>query len=369
MDKKQLIDFQQNISLNSKIFVEGLLQWDQISNTRAMPWKGEKDPYKIWLSEIILQQTRVEQGRKYYENFISNFPAVASLANAPEEKIFKLWEGLGYYSRCRNLIGSAKFIHQQLSGKFPDKYEDILALKGVGAYTAAAIASFAYNLPYAVVDGNVLRVLSRIFAIPLPVDSPKGRQFFNKLAQEMLPDGSAGIYNQAIMDFGATVCKPLPDCNNCFFNHHCSAFKTNMQGKLPVKEKKLKIRNRHFHYFFLIHDRTTAVRCRLQKDIWQNLFEFPVIESDFDSNSAVVAEQFIKDHNLKAAPCKPQLSVNQKLTHQQLKIHVYTIQVEERPVLRDFQWIGLHEISNFAFPRTLARFLQQHEHKDSWQKI
>ena len=194
-------------------FVDGLLNWNLNENIREMPWKGEKDPYKIWLSEIILQQTRVEQGLKYYENFISKYPHIDLLANAPEDEVFKLWEGLGYYSRCRNLLHTAKFISKELKGKFPDQYADILQLKGVGNYTAAAIASFAYNGDYAVLDGNVFRVLSRIYDLEIPIDSVAGKKEFSKLAQDLLPEKQAAIYNQAIMDFGAVVCKPLPLCN------------------------------------------------------------------------------------------------------------------------------------------------------------
>ncbi len=185
-----------------------LMRWNRLQNTRQMPWKGEKDPYKIWLSEIILQQTRVEQGLKYYEKFVSNFPEVHKLAAAKDEKVYKLWEGLGYYTRCRNLIESARFISKNLNGKFPSTFDNILALKGVGHYTASAIASFAYNLPHAVVDGNVFRVLSRFFGIKTPIDSTKGKKLFTQLAIELLDKKKPGIYNQGLMDFGAVICKP-----------------------------------------------------------------------------------------------------------------------------------------------------------------
>ena len=189
-----------------------------------MPWKGEKDPYKVWLSEIILQQTRVEQGLNYYKKFISAFPDIRRLANAAEGKIYKLWEGLGYYSRCINLIETAQYISHNLNGNFPNKYEEIRKLKGVGPYTAAAIASFAFNKPYAVVDGNVFRVLSRIYGIDKPIDSTEGKKIFAHLAHELLDKKSPGLYNQAIMDFGATVCKPTPVCQQCPFNKNCKAF-------------------------------------------------------------------------------------------------------------------------------------------------
>src|SRR5450432_3260301 len=189
-------------------FTKKLLKWNLGSNTRTMPWKGEKDPYKIWLSEIILQQTRVEQGLGYYQKFIKAFPTVQQLAKAPQEKVFKLWEGLGYYTRCKNLIASALFISKDRKGKFPTDYESILGLKGVGPYTAAAIASFAYNLPHAVIDGNVFRVLSRYFGISTPIDSPDGKKLYALLANELLDKQEPGLYNQAIMDLGAVICKP-----------------------------------------------------------------------------------------------------------------------------------------------------------------
>ena len=217
-----------------------------------MPWKGEKDPYKIWLSEIILQQTRVEQGLAYYTNFIKTFPTVHQLAKAPDEKVFKLWEGLGYYSRCRNLLATARFISKELKGKFPDNYESIKALKGIGPYTAAAISSFAYNLPHAVVDGNVFRVLARVFGISKSIDSTEGKKQFTVLAEELLDKNHPGLYNQAIMDFGAVICKPAaPLCDTCVFKKECYAFRHNKVNALPVKEKKINIKKRWFYYLVL----------------------------------------------------------------------------------------------------------------------
>src|SRR5579859_1431456 len=194
-------------------FTKTLLGWNSSGNFREMPWKGEKDPYKVWLSEVILQQTRVQQGWAYYEKFINAFPTIKDLAAALEQKVFKLWEGLGYYSRCRNLIATARKISDEYNGRFPHTYEEILALKGVGPYTAAAIASFAYNLPHAVVDGNVVRVLARFFGITTAADTTSGKKQFAELATALLDPSQAGIYNQAIMDFGATVCTPRnPQC-------------------------------------------------------------------------------------------------------------------------------------------------------------
>ena len=215
-----------------------------------MPWKGEKDPYKIWLSEVILQQTRVEQGRAYYEKFIDQFPTIQDLAKAKDEKVFKLWEGLGYYNRCRNLLHTARQITKDQKGVFPNTYDSLLSLKGVGPYTAAAIASFAFNLPYAVVDGNVFRVLSRFYGIATPIDTKEGLQIFNELADKNLAEKTPGTYNQAIMDFGATVCKPsTPDCSTCNLSAKCVAFNVNKVNQLPVKLKRITKKKRHFDFF------------------------------------------------------------------------------------------------------------------------
>jgi len=245
-----------------------LLQWNSYLNTRQMPWKGEKDPYKIWLSEIILQQTRVEQGWKYYEKFITLFPDINKLAAAKDEKIYKLWEGLGYYSRCKNLIETARFISKKLKGKFPDTFEDILSLKGVGNYTASAVASFAYDLPHAVVDGNVFRVLSRVFGIKKPIDSTEGKKLFSQLAFELLDKKRPGIYNQALMDFGAVICKPQnPLCHSCVLKDHCFAYKKGLVNKLPVKEKKIKITTRWFNYLVIGYNDKIYIHKRTSNDI------------------------------------------------------------------------------------------------------
>src|SRR5258705_4088207 len=219
-----------------------LMAWNRKKNKREMPWKGEKDPYKIWLSEIILQQTRVEQGLKYYENFIMAFPTIEKLAKAKEERVYKLWEGLGYYSRCKNLMITARNIVNNYNGKFPDDYEQIIKLKGIGPYTASAIASFAFDQPFAVVDGNVFRVLARVFGIKKAIDLPDGKRHFNDLAGRLLDKKNPGIYNQAIMDFGATVCKPIPNCTHCPFNKVCKARLNDSIEELPIKLKKLSVK-------------------------------------------------------------------------------------------------------------------------------
>src|SRR4030095_3299602 len=237
---------------SNRSFTRLLLRWNRQKNKREMPWKGEKDPYKIWLSEIILQQTRVEQGIEYYHRFIKKFPDIRQLAKANDKLIFKLWEGLGYYSRCRNLISTARLISQEFDGRFPTTFDDIRQLRGVGPYTAAAISSFAFNLPHAVIDGNVSRVLSRVFEIMKPVDSTEGKKIIVSLAGELLDKDEPGVYNQAIMDFGAVVCKPLvPLCSNCVFKKICLAFRNDHVKKLPLKSKRIIIKERWFYYFVL----------------------------------------------------------------------------------------------------------------------
>lgn len=259
-------------------FRRHLLAW-AAGHVRPMPWKGERDPYKIWLSEIILQQTRVEQGLPYYEKFVAAYPTVKDLADAPEDELFKLWEGLGYYSRARNLHFTAKYIAQEAGGRFPDTYETIRALKGVGDYTAAAISSFAYNLPHAVLDGNVYRVLARFFGISTPTDTPAAKKEFTKLANEVLDPERPGAFNQAIMDFGATVCTPQqPKCSTCPLQPECIAFRERKVNEWPVKSKSLVKKERFFCYVIFHLGADTFVRKRSEKDIWRGLFDFPALE-------------------------------------------------------------------------------------------
>src|SRR3954471_2181765 len=257
-----------------------LMQWNKEENTRFLPWKGEQDPYKIWLSEVILQQTRAEQGLPYYQAFIQKYPSIDNLAQAPDSEVFKLWEGLGYYSRCKNLLATARHIMNALGGKFPDNYENILSLKGIGPYIAAAISSFAFNLPHAVVDGNVFRVLARCFGIFTPTDSTEGKKVFSELALQLLDKARPALYNQAIMDFGATICKPVnPLCSQCPEQNICAAYLNGTINELPVKEKKLQKKMRWFTYFIFNVGDKTLVHQRNTKDIWQNLYEFYLVET------------------------------------------------------------------------------------------
>ena len=288
-----------DMNSNKKYFTKTLLSWNKRDNERKMPWKGETDPYKIWLSEIILQQTRVEQGWDYYNRFIDVYPTIDKLAKAPDEKIFKMWEGLGYYTRCKNLIETARFISKEKNGKFPDSYEQILALKGVGLYTAAAIASFAFNLPHAVIDGNVFRVLSRFFGIKNAIDSTEGKTIFTTIANELLDKKTPGIYNQAIMDFGAVICKPKnPLCNTCMLKTRCVARLQGIADILPVKNVRITKRSRWFYYFVIDHNNRFYVRKRAAGDIWENLYEFVLWESPTELFARLpIARQLTKGGN------------------------------------------------------------------------
>ncbi len=274
----------------TRSFSNQLVQWFQ-EHKRDLPWRNTTNPYNIWLSEIILQQTRVNQGLSYYERFIETFPTVNLLAQADENEVLKLWQGLGYYSRARNLHATAKTIVCDYKGVFPSTHKDILALKGIGAYTAAAISSFAFNLPYAVVDGNVYRVLSRLYGIDTPIDSGSGQKAFANLAHQLLNKNNPGLHNQAMMEFGALQCTVgQPDCSLCPFNSSCVAYNQSLIHLLPVKKQKTKQRDRFFNYLCILFESSTYLQQRTGKDIWQNLYEFPLIET----TKAISFEELIK---------------------------------------------------------------------------
>ncbi len=339
------------------------MKWHQQVNKREMPWKGEKDPYKIWLSEVILQQTRVEQGWAYYEKFISAFPTIKQLAAAKDEKVLKLWEGLGYYNRCRNLLFTARKIAKENNGHFPDSYDSIIELKGVGPYTAAAIASFAFNLPHAVVDGNVFRVLSRIFGIDTAIDSTAGKNEFSILAEAVLYKKEPGPYNQAIMDFGATVCKPaLPLCNHCPMKIICAAYREGKVNQLPIKEKLLKKKHRWFYYFLMEHEGKLLVHKREGKDIWQGLHEFYLLETDeqIKWDNQLVKEWLHEQFNITKADIQHVSPLQkQQLTHQEIKGQFIKVKLSGIPDgLGHYQWLSANKISKLAFPKFINQYLE-----------
>lgn len=348
-----------------QFFTNALLDWNNNENTRSMPWKGEKDPYRIWLSEIILQQTRVEQGWAYYEKFILNYPTVQDLAAAPEEAVFRLWQGLGYYARCKNMLAAAKQIVSQYHGHFPNTHDSILSLKGIGPYTAAAIASFAFNLPHAVLDGNVFRVLSRFFDIDTPIDSTAGKKQFAQLAQELLPHGLSASYNQSIMDFGAVVCKPQqPACNTCPLAKRCKGYQQGLTALLPVKTKKLVIKKRYFYYLVLQHKDNVYIRKRTENDIWQNLHEFILIETSgpedpatLQSSAAFKAIMGDIRYNMDAASA----TFKQQLTHQTIHSQFLLLSVSKKPEIQGYTAVPRNQLDSYAFPKTITDFLKNRE--------
>jgi A/G-specific adenine glycosylase len=351
------------MAIRSNRFTKLLLKWHKDQNDRSMPWKGEKDPYKIWLSEIILQQTRVEQGLAYYNRFVNAFPDVGRLACASEQKVFKLWEGLGYYNRCRNLIETARIISRDYHGHFPASYEEIRKLRGIGPYTAAAIASFAFDLPYAVVDGNVERVLSRYFGISTPVDTAPGKRLYAQLASSLLARDQPGTYNQSIMDFGATICKPRnPLCPVCVQRKDCQARIHGWTETLPVKGK-VKEKRRRLLYYLIVEtpEEQVYIRERTGKDIWQGLYEFVL----WETNRPVTAEGFSGSRFVRELFGRRKLTVThisrlyrQELSHQTIEGCFITIRLEKPPAkLGNYFPVGKKELPKYAFPKFINAWL------------
>ncbi len=334
-------------------------------NKRDLPWRNTKNPYFIWLSEIILQQTRVDQGLNYYLKFISNYPTIYDLANASEQQVLNDWQGLGYYSRARNLHYTAKLINEKFKGIFPPEYEKILDLKGVGTYTAAAIGSFAFDLPYAVLDGNVFRVLSRVFDIETPIDSIEGKKEFSLLAQELLPNKNASEYNQAIMEFGALYCTPTkPDCLNCELSAKCLSFKNKTIVIRPVKVGKIKVRKRYFHYFIVTDLKNVILSKRSEKDIWQHLFEFPMIETDEEMDSQKVCNLSLDNYGINANI--DFVAKKHILSHQ----HIFSsfsflevVDLSNKTKSENEIIIKIEALADFPLPRLIDRFLEENTHK------
>lgn len=345
-------------------FTRRLTEWNRLKNKRDMPWKGEKDPYRIWLSEVILQQTRVEQGWAYYHRFIEKYPDIHTLAAAPDQEVFKLWEGLGYYSRCRNLLVTARHISKEYEGRFPAAYEQIKALKGIGPYTAAAIASFAFDQPYAVVDGNVYRVLARCFGIDMPVDQPAGRRLFTRMAEELLDMDAPGRYNQAIMDFGATICKPRdPACPTCPMKKNCHAFRQHKVASLPVKAARRSRKTRWMYYLLIEKKGKILVRERQANDVWRHLFELYLIET----NARLTGEE-LKNHpavrkwngGKEIADEQVSPEYQQQLTHQQIKGRFLHLRSSGALPMEDgYFWVSSDQFGKLPFPRYILSYLKE----------
>lgn len=314
-------------------FSNTLIAW-YLQNKRDLPWRNTVNPYPIWLSEIILQQTRVAQGMPYFLKFLECFPTVLDLARADEQEVLKLWQGLGYYSRARNLHKTAQIVAFDYGGKFPKTYQQLLQLRGVGEYTAAAIASFAYNENVPVVDGNVFRVLSRYFDIETDIASSVAKKEFTALAKELLPNGKANQFNQAIMEFGALQCVPKnPVCSKCVLNSGCLALKNSKVTQLPIKLKKIKVQKRFFNYLvFIDENEDILIQKRTQKGIWYNLFDFPLIETEFEIEEELILEminkQSIISNSIDSITLLNPKKINHKLSHQHLSISFWEINVK-----------------------------------------
>lgn len=335
------------------LFSEILLAWYE-ENRRLMPWRGENDPYKIWISEIILQQTRINQGWNYYIRFIENFPDIASLAQASPERVLKVWQGLGYYSRARNLHKAAQTVMKEHQGVFPKNYDDILKLKGIGEYTAAAIASIAFNLPYPVVDGNVFRIISRIFGIYEDISLPATKKIITAKCTQLMDKEKPSDFNQAIMDFGAIQCKPQnPDCETCPLKKHCFAFIHQTVHNLPVKTRNIKLRTRYFHYLIFSKEEQIMIRKRVDNDIWKNLYDFPLLESN---NSK--SEELISILTKFKASKKPHWRCKHKLTHQIIIADFYMIPVNKFPgYFENCTIISKKNAVNYPSPKIIAQIL------------
>lgn len=334
-------------------FTHTLLAWYG-ANKRDLPWRNTSNPYLIWLSEIILQQTRIQQGWAYWERFVERFPTVHQLAEATEDEVLRLWQGLGYYSRARNLHTAAKQIVAM--GHFPNTMEEIKSLKGVGDYTAAAIGSMAFHLPVAVVDGNVYRVLSRYYAIDTPINSTEGKKLFQELAQSLLPTNQAADFNQAMMDFGAIQCMPSsPKCTTCPLMEGCEAFRTTRVATFPVKLKTLKVKTRHLHYYYILHQGKVAIRRRGEGDIWQGLWEPYLEEAD---NEGWLLSQ-LKKQTITNTMILLRTNVKHILTHRILLANFTLIEVDKRPILpKEYIWIQEDNIHNYAVPRLVEILLE-----------
>lgn len=339
-------------------FSQRLLSWYQI-HKRDLPWRTTTDPYKIWLSEIILQQTRIAQGLSYYQKFTQAFPTVQDLAAAPQDEVLKLWQGLGYYSRARNLHETAQNICQNFSGRFPSSYQELVKLKGVGDYTASIIASVCFAEAKAAVDGNVFRVLSRVFAISTPINTTAGAKEFKALAQSLLPAQHAGEYNQALMDFGAMQCKPAsPHCPECIFRAECQALAQQNVASFPVKTSKIKIKKRFFYYCVLIDPSgRSSFEKREKKDIWQGLYQFPLLEFSARQSPEEIIAQIAQKYPTAQSIQKSQSAQWHKLTHQHISVDFLLVFLGEN--LRG--GLTFEEIQRLPAPVPVANFLKKLE--------
>ena len=333
-------------------FSEKLIEWYRV-NKRNLPWRLTKQPYKIWVSEIILQQTRIEQGEKYYYAFLEKYPNISELAKTNDEELLKVWEGLGYYSRALNMLKASRVVLNNYKGIFPSNYDDLIKLPGIGDYTASAISSICNNEVQPVVDGNVFRFLSRMFKIDLPIDKLKTKTYFKKLGFKLIDVVNPGDFNQAMMDYGSMVCRPKKfQCHKCLFSGNCKAFNSNTVMLYPFKEKRIKIKHRFLNYIFIItNDRKTLIKKRNGNGIWKNLYEFPLIETKKESS----VNEIIKELDFRDLKFISEKKIKHKLTHQQLNISFFTFKVSNF----DDDLTDIKALSNYPFPRPINKFISE----------
>ncbi len=322
-------------------FTTLIQEWYRL-NKRDLPWRNENDPYKIWISEVILQQTQVIQGLDYYLKFESTFPNVKTLANANQQDVLNLWQGLGYYSRARNMHFAAQQVMDEFNGDFPKTYNTLLKLKGVGEYTAAAVSSIAFNLPHAVVDGNVFRVLSRVFEIETAINTPKGKKEFTVLANDLLDKKNPGTHNQALMEIGALVCKPKnPNCNECPLSSKCLSFKNNSALKFPVKEKKLKVKERTIDYLVVSDKEKVVIKKREGKDIWQGLYDFPILDKQLSEKEKML-----------------DVSIKHILTHQKITANFWLADLKGYHAPKNTHTVSLNNLEDYPMPTLIIKYFK-----------
>jgi len=341
-----------------------LLEWYK-KNARNLPWREGKDPYRTWLSEIIFQQTRIEQGLSYYQAFTSAFPDLASLASASEQEVLRLWQGLGYYSRARNLLETAQVIQNKYKGRFPDNYKDLLRLKGVGPYTAAAIASIAFNEAVAAVDGNVIRVISRLYALDLPVDSTEGKKLIQDLANELIDTKSPGDFNEAMMDLGAMICTPRnPDCRSCPLQASCMGLEEGFPVRYPLKQKKTQVRERWLHYFHIETADHLLLKERTDADIWKGLFDFPLIECNKPCSEEDLLPELPALLGLDTATLngiKRTSELKHQLSHQVLHIRFFSLTIPDSDLhaVQGTRLIEKAALDNYPLPVVIYNYINK----------
>ena len=333
-------------------FSNKLIDWYNL-NKRDLPWRLTKDPYRIWVSEIILQQTRIEQGERYYQKFLKKYPNISYLANTSNDELLKIWEGLGYYSRALNMHKTALIVQEKFDGKFPSKYSDLIELPGIGDYTASAVSSICSDEVQPVVDGNVLRFLSRLYKIDLPIDTAKTKTYFKNLGFKLIKGVKPGDFNQAMMDYGSMVCKPRKSgCHDCMFSTECEAFNTDSVMQYPFKKKKIKIKDRYLNYVVVISDdKKTRIKKRDNEGIWKNLYEFPLIETKKEST----CNDIIKKLDIDFLEFKGVKKIKHKLSHQLLHISFFIFRVGD--VFDDF--ISIQSLNKYPFPKPLNKFISE----------